>query len=192
MHTPASQTPPPACTVVLVSKLTDRLKEAKSDRSIDDIAALAVQHGHHLSRGTVAKYLRDEQGPRPPVKTLDALAAGFRIDPREVRELAGYTPGELGPWSPPDESASLTRDQRDALDRLIKSMVRVEGGSSDGGQPDAQKSPRGGGVTSIDDRRRQNLIDQGQPVEEAADDHPFDLPPDDEDGSQDPEDWGED
>jgi len=30
------------------------------------------------------------------------------------------------------------------------------------------------------------------PIEETADLHPFNLPPDDEDGSQDPDDWGED
>lgn len=123
-----------------VSKLTERLAEAKGDRSIDDIARRATNLGHRLSRSTVAKYLRDEQGDRPPVSTIDALAAGFAVDARELRRLAAMQSGELGKWTPPTESSALTRDQRDALDSLIKSIVR-QGGSSDDRQSEAQKSP---------------------------------------------------
>lgn len=123
-----------------VSKLTERLAEAKGDRSIDDIARRATNLGHRLSRSTVAKYLRDEQGDRPPVSTIDALAAGFAVDARELRRLAAMQSGELGKWTPPMESSALTRDQRDALDSLIKSIVR-QGGSSDDRQSEAQKSP---------------------------------------------------
>lgn len=123
-----------------VSKLTERLAEAKGDRSIDDIARRATNLGHRLSRSTVAKYLRDEQGDRPPVSTIDALAAGFAVDARELRRLAAMQSGELGKWTPPMESSALTRDQRDALDSLIKSIVR-QGGSSDDRQSEAEKSP---------------------------------------------------
>lgn len=123
-----------------VSKLTERLAEAKGDRSIDDIARRATDLGHRLSRSTVAKYLRDEQGGRPPVSTIDALAAGFAVDARELRRLAAMQSGELGKWTPPTESSALTRDQRDALDSLIKSIVR-QGGSSDDRQSEAEKSP---------------------------------------------------
>lgn len=197
------------CTVDPVSKLTDRLKAAKGDRSIDDIAAYATKHGHKISRSVVAKYLQDRQGSKPPVRTLDALAVGFGIDPRELRELAGYGRGELGAWRPPAESASLTRDQRDALDRLIKTMVRTEEESSDGRQPDAEKSDDDEGRPGVvypertvgvdrpltwQERRRQRMIDQAQNVEEAADDHPrqADYEVADEDISQDPDDWGQD
>lgn len=189
------------CTVVVVSRLTERLTAAKGDRSIDDIAARAVKHGNKLSRGTVAKYLRDEQSAKPPVRTLDALAAGFGIDPRELRELAGYGRGELGAWRPPAESASLTRDQRDALDRLIKTMVRAEEESSDGRQPDAEKSDEQQGSDGGKDepgltwqeRRRARMIAQAMNVEEAADMHPLqaDFEVADEDMSQDPSDWGD-
>jgi transcriptional regulator with XRE-family HTH domain len=182
------------CTVDPVSKLTDRLKEAKGDRSIDDIAAYATKHGHKISRSVVAKYLQDRQSSKPPVKTLDALAVGFGIDPRELRELAGYGRGELGAWRPPAESASLTRDQRDALDRLIKTMVRAEG-DSDGRQPDAEKSDDDEGTAGLSwqERRRQRMIEQAQNVAEAADEHPrqADYEVADEDVSQDPDDWGE-
>ncbi|MEH1498426.1 hypothetical protein [Cutibacterium avidum] len=123
-----------------MSKLTERLAEAKGDRSIDDIARRATNLGHRLSRSTVAKYLRDEQGSRPPVSTIDALAAGFAVDARELRRLADMQSGELGKWTPPTESSALTREQRDALDSLIKSIVR-QGGSSDDWQSEAEKSP---------------------------------------------------
>lgn len=127
------------CTVDDVSRLTERLAEAKGDRSIDDIARRATSLGHRLSRSTVAKYLRDEQGDRPPVATINALAAGFALDARELRQLADLQPGELGDWTPPAESSALTRDQRDALDSLIRSIVR-QGGSSDDRQSEAEKS----------------------------------------------------
>lgn len=190
--------------MVVVSRLTERLTAAKGDRSIDDIAARAVKHGNKLSRGTVAKYLRDEQSAKPPVRTLDALAAGFGIDPRELRELAGYGRGELGAWRPPAESASLTRDQRDALDRLIKTMVRAEEESSDGRQPDAEKSDEQGSAPdpgnnisrpglTWQERRRARMIAQAMNVEEAADMHPLqaDFEVADEDMSQDPDDWAD-
>lgn len=159
-----------------VSKLTERLAEAKGDRSIDDIARRATNLGHRLSRSTVAKYLRDEQGDRPPVSTIDALAAGFAVDARELRRLAAMQSGELGKWTPPTESSALTRDQRDALDSLIKSIVR-QGGSSDDRQSEAKKSPlevaRRGEVTRAARRTRHpkgvRFADQDQAGEENQD-----------------------
>ncbi|MDK9627048.1 helix-turn-helix domain-containing protein [Propionibacterium freudenreichii] len=105
-----------------MDEFTERLRNAKGDRSIDDIAQAARKRGHRISRSTVAKYLQG-RGRTFPADTVEALAAGFGVDPRELRRLADRPAGDLGEWTPPAESASLTRDQRDALDQLIKTMT---------------------------------------------------------------------
>lgn len=122
-----------------VSELSKRLAEAKGDRSIDSVVDEAVKRGHPISRAAVAKYVRGDHGPRPPEATLVGLAAGLHLDVRELRELASRPGGELEPWIPPAVSASLTRQQREALNRLIVAFV---GGGDDGRTPDAQKSRR--------------------------------------------------
>jgi hypothetical protein len=107
-----------------VSALSDRLTEAKGDQSIDDIVARAAAAGHRIDRSAVARYLKGEHGSRPRQETLAALAAGFDLDARELRALAGRPPGELGPYVPTSESASLTAEQRQALDQLIRAITR--------------------------------------------------------------------
>ncbi|NYE69615.1 hypothetical protein [Microlunatus parietis] len=107
-----------------MTALSDRLAQAKGDRSIDDVVARAQEQGHRIDRSAVARYLKGEHGPRPRLETLAALAAGFDLDARELRVLAGRPPGELGPYVPTSEAASLTAEQRDALDQLIKAITR--------------------------------------------------------------------
>ncbi|WP_152364831.1 hypothetical protein [Microlunatus speluncae] len=111
-----------------MSALSDRLAAAKGERSIDDIVARAGASGHRIDRSVVARYLNGEHGPRPRQETLSALAAGFDLDARELRGLAGRPPGELGPYVPTSESASLTSEQRQALDQLIKAITRGASG----------------------------------------------------------------
>lgn len=116
-----------------MSALSERLANAKGDRSIDDVAALAAREGHDIDRSTVARYLNGEHGPRPSDKTMLALAAGFGVDVRELRTLAKMPPGELGRYEPTPEAARLNREQRDALDQLIRTIVR--GGSNADAKP---------------------------------------------------------
>lgn len=149
------------CTVDPVSDLSRYLADAKGDRSIDDIAKQATDAGHPISRAAVAKYLRGEHGHRPPEKTLRGLAAGFRLDVRTLRELAGRPPGELGPYRPIDLAASLTQEQRDAIDELIKAFVS-EGGQHEVRQTEAQKITKADAVTRAARRGRSRgkLIDK--------------------------------
>lgn len=123
-----------------MSRLSERLKAAKGDLSIDDIAKRASREGGTIKRSTVAKYLRGEHGSNPPEETLAGLAAGLGLDVRELRELAGRPAGELGPYVPTPLSASLTTEQRKAIDDLIKAFV-IEGGQKDAGNAEAEKSP---------------------------------------------------
>ena len=127
--------------VVAVSDLSEFLANAKGDRSIDAIADKATAAGHRIGRSVVAKYLRGEHGPRIPEATLTGLAAGFGVDVRELRRLAGRPPGELGPYVPTAEASSLTQPQRNALDQLIKAFVS-EGGQQDGRRPEAEKTTK--------------------------------------------------
>lgn len=117
---------PPDPDARAVSDLSDFLNAYLGKRVADDIVRGAAKQGHVIDRSVVYAYLRGEHAKNPRQATLAALAAGFGVDVRTLRELAGKPAGELGPWTPTDESASLTRDQRDALDALIKVIVKGE------------------------------------------------------------------
>lgn len=151
--------------------------------------ALAEAIGKHPSTLTAMK----DGTRRTDQATIDAVAEALHLDSRLIARWAGRARSEREPYRPPSEANLLDKDEREAINRMIALLVRPRMEEvSDGGQLEAEKSPAGGGVTSIEERRRQKVIDQGLPVEEAADGHPLNLPPDDEDVSQDPDDWGED
>lgn len=137
--------------VVNVTALSDRLADAKGNDSIDAIAERAAAEGHKIDRATVWRYVAGQHAKNPPDSVLRALAAGLGLDVRELRALAGKPAGELGKWTPPDESARLSQEQRNALNQLIKSIVREEGGS--GGDTAANtragESPAGGNVHEL-------------------------------------------
>lgn len=109
-----------------MTDLSARLAEAKGNNSIDAIVERAARAGHEINRATVARYIAGDGAKRPPDKVLRALAVGFSLDVRELRELARVPRGELGEWKPPAESARLNVDQRKALDHLIKTIVAGE------------------------------------------------------------------
>lgn len=105
--------------------LSDRLWELKKEAgSIDAIEKRAKAAGYPIDRATIDKYLRGKGAKRPPESSLRALAAGFKTTVQELRRYARMPEGEREPWVPPDESARLDRDQRNALDLLIKAIVR--------------------------------------------------------------------
>ncbi|WP_191563417.1 helix-turn-helix domain-containing protein [Janibacter melonis] len=107
-----------------MTALSARLAEAKGNDSIDAVVERAGRQGHAIDRATVSRYVAGNGAKNPPDRVLRALAAGLGLDVRELRTLAGKPAGELGPWTPPDEAARLSGDQRKALDQLIKSIVR--------------------------------------------------------------------
>lgn len=109
-----------------MTALSDRLNQARGDESTDTIAERATRAGHPIDRSVVFRALNGEHAKQPRESTLQALAAGFNIPVQELRELAGRPPGEPEPWTPPAVSASLTRDQRAALDALIKAIVHTD------------------------------------------------------------------
>ena len=152
---------------VAVSDLSEFLANAKGDRSIDAIADKATAAGHRIGRSVVAKYLRGEHGPRMPEATLTGLAAGFGVDVRELRRLAGRPPGELGPYVPIAEASSLTQPQRNALDQLMKAFVSE--GDSHGLVGSAGKSTKAASVTPINHKRDRMSAD-ALPAATAADD----------------------
>jgi len=144
-----------------MSALAERLRAAKGDRSIDDIVKLAAREGLKIHRAMVAHYLKGEHGPRPRDATIAALAAGFGLDVRELRVLAGMPPGELEPYEPAKEAARLNREQRDALDQLIRAIVRGDG--SDAQAKPAQKRADDGPVVAPVRRGVRRVENQPQP-----------------------------
>lgn len=125
-----------------MTALSDRLADAKGNDSIDAIAERAAAAGHKIDRATVWRYIAGTHAKNPPDSVLRALAAGFGLDVRELRTLAGKPAGELGKWTPPDEAARLSQDQRRALDQLIKSIVREEVGNDERSAPTKKELER--------------------------------------------------
>lgn len=166
-----------------------------------------------MNRGTVSRLLtREHLGGMVSDHTIASLHRAFPEVREEVfiskaAEALGIPVGRL--TADPD----ISRLSDEALLGILAERLKGRR-SSDGRQPEAEKSPdvqqepgrqEGGsdggksedqksdddGMTWFDSRRKR-VIDQGLPVEEAADDHRLNLPPDDEDVSQDPDDWGND
>jgi transcriptional regulator with XRE-family HTH domain len=109
-----------------VSALSERLGERKVELglSIQALADKAGADGAPINKATIYKYLNDQAAKIPPEQMVRSLAAAFEISEAEIRRLSGVPEGEREPWSPPEESARLSREQRIALDNLIKAIVR--------------------------------------------------------------------
>ncbi len=144
---------PTAPKVVPMSELSDYLNANLGDRVADDIVRTAAAKGHSIHRTVVYDYLRGDAPARPRPGTIEALAAGFGVDPRILRKLSGRPAGELGPYVPVDAAVSLTKQQRKAIDDLIIAIVNdSERGGTDGIMPEAgEKSVPPSDVTATRD-----------------------------------------
>lgn len=189
-----------------MSKLSELLKAA-DERHHMTLRDRQTKAGSGIQFGTIGKYLRGIHPDHPDEETLEALSRAFDLPLAKVQEAAGVPVG-AGHWEPPPEVTRLSKRQQKALTELIRSMAEE---SSDGRQPEAEKSAdeqeepertKGGSDGQAPDaqkkpeemnwweRRRQRVVEQGLPVEWAADDHPRGPRPlHEEDVSQDPDDW---
>lgn len=132
-----------------MSALSNRLWELKPEAgSIDAIEKRAKDAGYPIDRATIDKYLRGKGAKRPPESSLRALAAGFKTTLQELRRYARMPEGEREPWVPPEESARLNRDQRSALDLLIKAIVRPVMKSLPASEPEVNLAGTGNEVPS--------------------------------------------
>lgn len=111
-----------------MTQLSEALSRALKNRgnwSYRTIERKMQDAGHNVSFSTIGVYLRGDHG----TPKEDVLAAFAAILPElsivELRRLAALPAGELGEWRPPAESARLSQEQRDALDRLIRTIVTV-------------------------------------------------------------------
>jgi transcriptional regulator with XRE-family HTH domain len=109
-----------------VSALSKRLGERKVDLglSIQALADKATADNKPINKATIYKYLNDEAAQVPPEPMVRALAIAFEISEGEIRTLSRVPRGEREPWVPPEESARLSREQRIAIENLIKAIVR--------------------------------------------------------------------
>lgn len=123
-----------------MTALSDRLNEAKGTDGLDVIVARAEAKGHKVHRGTFANYFKGKHAKRPSEDVLLALADGLGLKVTELRAIAGLPAGELGEYKPTPLANRLDRDQRRALDELIRTIVAKEEGQAHGQTP-AEKSP---------------------------------------------------
>jgi hypothetical protein len=106
-----------------MTRLSERLKLAFDESSIGEVTRRAEAAGHRFNRPNFYKALRGDHARRPHDSTLREWADGLGLDVRELRQLVDLPEGDYGIYTGPDESARLNRDQRRALDRLIKTIV---------------------------------------------------------------------
>ncbi len=104
-------------------KLMDR-------KGLSSARRLGTAAGVHYS--TINRIMHGD-GPVPKAKTLDKIADALDVDPQVVYALVDSSFQETKPWSPPEASRTLTGDEREALDRLIRLMTagRLKEGDSD-------------------------------------------------------------
>lgn len=129
-HTIGCACTAPGLRVVNVTELSELLNRAKGDRVVDRLIADAEKQGHKIHRGTIYRALDGDHAKHPRDETLRAFAAVFGVDVGKLRQAVKRPAGELGPWVPVSDSAQLDRDQRKALDQLIKAIVRAGGQSN--------------------------------------------------------------
>lgn len=110
-----------------MSDLSKYLSDKLGDRVPDDIVKAANEAGFSIDRTVVYAYVKGRHAKRPREATLKALAAGFGLDLRDLRELAGHPRGELGRFEVVDEADWLTYRQRKAFNDLILAFVTEEG-----------------------------------------------------------------
>lgn len=125
-----------------MTALSDRLNEAKGTDGLDVVVARAEASGHTVHRGTFANYFKGKHAKRPSEGVLQALADGLGLKVTELRELAGQPQGELGPYAPTPLANRLSKDQRRALDELIRTIVIEEVGPEHGDSSAQKIDPR--------------------------------------------------
>lgn len=128
-----------------MSELSDLLKQHLPDGwSARQVAREARKRGHQMGDATATSYLGGRHGV-PSDQVLDAFAEILRIPIDRLRKAAGLVPQVGEPWQPPAASRYLRGDQRQALERLIVTMVeREQGGGEHGTGSPAMNPPSPG------------------------------------------------
>lgn len=115
-----------------MSDLSDRLARAKDELgfSTRQISSEAEKAGYKVSNATAAVYTNGKHG-HPDPRTVEALSVVLRVPLTELRELAGL-PVQYGKFEPAPEADSLTRQQRDVVNEVIKMIAAGNQKAGDG------------------------------------------------------------
>lgn len=108
--------------------ICERVGVASSFRGIASASGLAIT--------TVQRLISEG---RTSTATVLAVANALRLDPDEVKRMAGVGNGRPT-WYPTPEAQHLSPEVHEALDDLIRAIAR-QGGSNDDRQSEAEKSP---------------------------------------------------
>lgn len=106
---------------------------------------------------------------RTSPKTIRLVAAALRVDESKVYGWAGVPVSQWGPWDPPREAHQMSPRVRAAMEELIRAVT--EGGQSDAGTAEAEKSMRviDGGLAGNDEWGDAAAHDGGQPDNDPGD-----------------------
>lgn len=159
-----------------MSRFSDRLARAKADLGVSTRAAAdrAKANGHRLSANTVSLYTRDGH-PDPDSETVAALAYALRVPLDELRQLAGL-PDDLGEFRPDASANLLTRQQRNAVNEVIRLFAAGNTGAGEsngspmndaGGKPATEEAQLASELVADKRRQREDVNAAGDNV------HPF-------------------
>lgn len=108
-----------------MSALSELLQGAnKESLSMQKITDRARTRGHDIGKDTIWKYMTGRHGKTVQREHLEALADVFPGVTLQSLEEAAKLPPDLGDYTPPPEARALSRDERDAVTTIIKSMAR--------------------------------------------------------------------
>lgn len=121
-----------------MSKLSDRLAQAKSDLKLTAAAMVrkAEAHGYSLSDYNAKVYTNGKHPKQPELQTLQALSFVLEVPLQEVLDLADVSSGDVSePFEPHKNADLLTAPQRDAVNEIIRLLA-------DGNRSRNEQEPR--------------------------------------------------
>lgn len=130
----------------------------------------ATQRGLAEKAGTYAPTVKRVLEGRGDPGSVKAVAHALGMNLADFTQRVGYS-NDLGPWEPPVEAHHLGAPEREALGVIIRAIANggQQGWVAPGSPEDKPKPP-----TDVSHVRRNRFLEEGQNIDQAADDERYD------------------
>ena len=135
--------------VVIVSRLSDRLRELSESRGMTQaqIADRASELGFSLGKGAISRYFNGKHGENPSNGTLTAFARVLDVPVSDLKDAAAFTGRE--PFTPDPSSDRLTAPRRAAVNEVIRQLAEANTRAGEEHEPSSPSMNRAGGKPAI-------------------------------------------